>query len=72
MTLFAIMGIFHSDDMCCIRNHDELRNLQIEDVYMSNRMFLHLDDSLFEELMRRQHLEPVLITRHQLKEVPHN
>ena len=65
-------GYFHSDDMCRIRNHDELRNLRIEDVYMSNRTFLHLDNSHFEELMRLQHLEPVLITRRQLKEVQHN
>ena len=61
-------GYFHSNDMCCIRNHDELRNLRIEDVYMSNRTFLHLEDSHFEELMWHQHLELVLITQCQLKQ----
>ena len=33
-------GYFHAEDMCCIRNHDELRRLGIDDVYMTNSTFL--------------------------------
>ena len=62
-------GYFHAEDMFCIRNYDELCNLSIEDIYMSNATFGNLTDGQFTELEKRQHLEPVLNTRRQLRKV---
>ena len=62
-------GYFHAEDMFCVRNYDEVRNLSIEDVYMSNATFGNLTDGQFTELEKRQHLEPVLNTRRQLRKV---
>ena len=62
-------GYFHTEDMFCIRNYDELCNLSIEDVYMLNATLGNLTDGQFTELEKRQHLEPVLNTRCQLRKV---
>ena len=59
-------GYFHAEDMCCIRNNDELLRLNIEDVYMSNHTFLRLSDEHMKELEHRGHLEPILNTRRSL------
>ena len=60
-------GYFHAEDMCCIRNHDDLRRLEIEDVYMTNSTFLRLTHEHFQELDHRCHLEPILNTRRILR-----
>ena len=60
-------GYFHAEDMACIRNLDELRAIQIEDVYMANKTFLSLDGAQLGELERRQHLEAIVKTRCKLK-----
>ena len=60
-------GYFHAEDMCCIRNYDELRRLYIEDVYMTNGTFLSLDEEHFRELDHRGHLEAILNTRRILR-----
>ena len=62
-------GYFHAEDMFCIRNYHELRNLSIDDVYMSNATFGNLTNGHFTELEKRQHLEPVLNTRRELRKV---
>ena len=72
MTLFAVMDI--SIPMICVAL-GIMMSLGIYESKMytcQTELFLHLEDSHFDELMRHQHLEPVLITRRQLKEVPHN
>ena len=60
-------GYFHAEDMCCIRNNNELRQLNIEDVYMSNCTFLRLSEGHMKELECRGHLEPILNTRRSLR-----
>ena len=60
-------GYFHAEDMCCIRNFDELRRLKIEDVYMTNGTFLQLDEEHLKELHKRGHLEAILNTRRLLR-----
>ena len=60
-------GYFHAEDMLCIRNFDELRNVSIKDVYMTNGTFLRLIDSHMKELDSRDHLEAILNTRRELR-----
>ena len=59
-------GYFHAEDMLCIRNFDELHNVSIKDVYMTNGTFLRLIDSHMKELDSCDHLEAILNTRREL------
>ena len=58
---------FHSDDLGCLRQIYELRNIENEDLYMSNANFKLLKKENIEELQRRDHWDGIISNRQKLR-----
>ena len=50
---------FHSEDLGCLRLVYELRNIQIEDIYMSNDNYSRLKEENIQELISREHWDAI-------------
>ena len=51
---------YHSSDLICLRNNDELKDCQITDVYMDNKSFKMLKKENKEELRHRSHWNAII------------
>ena len=51
---------YHSSDLICLRQNDELKDCQITDVYMDNKSFKMLKEENKEELWQRGHWDAII------------
>ena len=58
---------YHSSDLICLRNNDELKECQITDVYMDNKSFKMLKEENKQELQHGGHWDAIIDGRERVK-----